>query len=217
MSGDGDSTVVNYRQKSRSIDFRVYIFNKQKQAESTILTPMQREAIKKIEDYWIQRWKNARNWKFQKHFSLRWETVSTRVDETLYKRCSKENVSRKIQTFVRVFLRDAGFREEFLNRLVEDIPEEVSSGVRDITDFLDRLNEMFPRVLSGKLRNLEKELVTLYFTLYSQFSLSWAIRRFLIEDPPVAWQPRIYYQEVPGILRALLRQGDDWGGVVLEF
>jgi hypothetical protein len=195
-----------------SIDFADYIFDKQKQAESITLTEAQRAAIKQIEEYWINRNRNMRNWKTQRHFVSKPESISTRVDASLYRRFSKQDRSTIIRNFTRKFLRDAGFRREFMGRLTdkEMLPEGIRGNCSDLTEFLDFLINAFPYTISGWIPNVEKELLTFYFTFCTDWSLNWALRCALVINASVSEQSPITREEVPNLLMILASEAMDF-------
>jgi len=191
-----------------SIKFEEFIFNKQKQKDfSSILTRKQKEAIKNIEEYWTNRITNYRNWKTQKHFSYKKETISTRINKGLFDSIKHENNNRKIQNCMRTFLRDKSFR----NRLANLFYEEIVPGrllALDITDWMDTLIKLYPCVVSSEIYNIEKELLTYYFTFHSTFSISYALRIMLVHynEFNLEDQKPIGKDEVPYILSDILKE-----------
>lgn len=182
------------------------MFNKQKQAESTALTAAQREAIKKVENYWLDRIRNMNHWKVQKHFTWKRESISTRVESTLYQRLKDQDKSRLIRNFARKFLRDPAFRGGFMGRL--DSPDMFPTGIKkncsDVTEFLSLLTEDFPYTVSGWIPNVEKELLTLYFTFCTRWSLSWALRCSLCDNLESGDQHPILPEEVPYLIQSII-------------
>jgi len=80
-----DRKVVNLTKKGSPINFRDYLFLPKNHPVFTTLTEKQKQAIKNIEEYWINRVRNYRNWKFQKHWSYKKETISSRLDKYTFK------------------------------------------------------------------------------------------------------------------------------------
>jgi len=191
-----------------SIKFEEFIFNYQKQKDFTsILTQKQKEAIKKIEEYWNTRITNRSNWKRQKHFSFKKETISTRIGKRLFDSIRGDNNNRKIQNWVRTFLREKLFR----NKLVELFYKEIVPGelfAFDITDWMDILIDLYPNVVSSEIYNIEKELLTYYFTFHSTFSISYALRIILVHynEFNLEDQKPIGKDEVPYILSEILKE-----------
>ena len=199
---------VNQIKKAISIKFKEFIFNYKKQKEFTsILTRKQKEAIKKIEEYWTNRITGYNNWKRQKHFSFNKETISTRIGKGLFSSIKNENNNKKIQNCVRFFLQNQSFRHKLINLFYKDIvPGELLRF--DITDWMDALIDLYPHVVSSKIRNIEKELITYYFTFHSTFSISYALRIMLVHytEFNLEDQKPIGKDEVPYILSKILKE-----------
>ena len=199
---------INQIKKAISIKFEEFIFKKQKQkAFTSILTQKQKVAIKNIEEYWTDRITNYQNWKTQKHFSYKEETISTRIGESLFNSIKNDNNNRKIQNCMRTFLRDKSFRNKLANLFYEEIvPGRLLAF--DITDWMDILIKLYPCVVSAKIFNTEKELLTYYFTFHSTFSISYALRIMLVHynEFNLEDQKPIVKEEVPYILSEILKE-----------
>ena len=199
---------VNQIKKAISIKFEEFIFNYQKQKEfTTILTQKQKEAIKKIEEYWTNRITNSQRWKSQRHFSYKKETISTRIDEGLFNSIKNENNNKKIQKCIRQFLRDQSFRDKLVKLFYKDIvPGRLAAF--DITDWMNILIDLHPYIVSAKIFNTEKELLTYYFTFHSTFSISYALRIMLVHynEFSLEDQKPIEKEEVPYILSNILKE-----------
>jgi len=203
--------VVNLTKKGFSINFRDYLFLPKNSLAFTTLTVAQKQAIKNIEGYWINRIRNYRNWKFQKHWSYRKESVSSRLDRSTFESLKGNNNSKSIQNFVRTFLRDKKFRKRFeviLWHQFEKDPSNLTESLQylDITDNKQLLIEIFPHVVSGIVYVVEKELISFYFTFINEFSLSYAIRVGLIHFRDLENQDPIEKEEVLAILNELINE-----------
>ncbi len=202
--------VVNSTKKGKSIHFGDYLFIPKYSLAFTTLTEKQKEAIKNIEEYWINRVRNYRNWKFQKHWSNRKESISSRLDTYTFKSLKGNNNSKSIQNFVRTFLRNKDFREKFKVILWDQFEKDPSDPrmellqYLDITDNKQLLTEIFPHVVSGIISVIEKELFSFYFTFISEFSVSYAIRVGLIHFKDLENQKPIDKEEVIPILNELI-------------
>lgn len=201
--------VVNSTKKKRSINLGNFIYLSEKDARFTILTDSQKKAIKKIKNYWKNRGKNARNWQSQKHWSHKKETISSRIDTQLFDQLKDFNVQKIIQNFVRMFLKNKTFRRDFVrNTLPEQFeresPIKIWEGI-DITDCYDNLTNIYPKVVSGNVLNIEKELFTFYFTFKSAFSVSYAVRVALIHHRNESNRKPIRREEIIPILLDLIK------------
>lgn len=207
-----DRKVVNSTKKGKSINFRDYLFLPKNHPTLTTLTAKQKQAIKNIEEYWINRVRNYRNWKFQKHWSYKKESISSRLDEYTFESLKGNNNSKSIRNFVRLFLRDKKFRKKFLDILWDQFKKDPSDPRMELLQYLDYtdnkqlLIEIFPRVVSGKIYVIEKELLSFYFTFISEFSVSYAIRVGLIHFRTLEDQNPIEKEEVIPILNELIKE-----------
>lgn len=199
--------VVNHTRKVWSINFRNFIFLKTSDVRFTILTSEQKKAIKNIKKYWIDRVKNYRNWKTQKHWSKAKVTISSRIEKTLYDSVESLNIQKIIQNFVRRFLRNSKFREIFLEILDQQYKRDMPIPIEgiDLTDWFGTLTNIYPNVVSGKVLTIEKELFTFYFTFCSEFSVSYAIRVALIHFRNELPQEPIERNEISLIMQNLLK------------
>ncbi len=207
--------VVNLTKKGHPINFRDYLFLPKNSLAFTTLTVAQKQAIKNIEEYWINRIRNYRNWKFQKHWSYRKESISSRLDRSTFESLKGNNNSRSIQNFVRTFLRDKKFRKKFEVILWEQFEKDPSDLMEplqylDITDNKQLLIEIFPHVVSGIVYVVEKELISFYFTFINEFSLSYTIRVGLIHFRDLENQDPIEKEEVLAILNELINERVDY-------
>ena len=184
----------------RSINFADYIFNKQLQKEDTSLSPAQRAAIKKIEEYWTNRIHNARNWKRQDHFSGKIEVITCRVGQQIYKQWQGKQPSKFLRNFIRAFINSVDTRRDFMAYLETQTQADMTAFCRDRTDFLDRLVEEFPYTFSTKVLNIEKELLFYYFTFKTTYSVSWALRSALIQDRTYGFHAPLEKDDVSPIL-----------------
>ncbi len=204
-------TVVNLTKKSGTIRFEDYLFIPKDSLAFTTLTDAQKKAIKNIEEYWNNRVRNYRNWKFQKHWSYRKESISSRLDKYTFESLKGNNNSKSIQNFVRKFLRNKEFRKKFIrilwDRFENDLrdPRMELLQYLDITDNKQLLIAMFPHVVSGIVSVIEKELFTFYFTFVSEFSVSYAIRVGLFHFRDLEIQKPIEKEEVIPILKEILK------------
>ncbi len=204
--------VVNSTKKGRPINFRDYLFLPKNSPAFTTLTTAQKQAIKNIEEYWINRMRNYQNWKFQKHWSYKKESISSRLDGFTFESLKGNNNSKSIQNFVRTFLRDKEFRSKFEVILWEQFEKDPSDPrmellkYLDITDNKQSLIEIFPHVVSGIVYVIEKELISFYFTFMNEFSISYAIRVGLIHFRDLENQDPIKKEEVLAILNELINE-----------
>lgn len=203
---DGSIKVVNSSIKTRSVNLSYFINLPKTDLRFTILTEQQRDAIIKIKKYWKTRVKNSKNWKAQKHWGYKQETISARINENLFNRLKNVNINKIIQNFIRKFLRDPDFRELFLEKLHEQFIRDVSDPVDsvDLTSWFESLLHMFPKVVSGKVYTIEKELFTFYFTFLNSFSVSYAVRCALIHYQNLENQIEIKKDEVISLQENLI-------------
>lgn len=209
-------SAVNGERKHPPINFDDYLFIDKKSAEFTALSPAQQTAIRNIEEYYSNRWRNLKNWKTQVHFSYKKETLSTRIREDEYRTMRDRNNSKHIRFGVRRFLWDPKFRLAFIERLGQAVQEEmqqVKQWCRDLTDLNDELVKRFPRVISGKVYNLEKELFVFYFTFMSGVSVSFAVKTLLVHFPTFDHQDALEQDEVPQILFSILSDQKETRGM----
>ena len=199
--------VVNHTKKVWSINFLNFILLSPSDVRFTILTSEQKKAIKNIKKYWIDRVKNYRNWKTQKHWSKAKVTISSRIEKILYDSLKSLNIQKIIQNFVRNFFRNSKFREVFLETLDQQYKEDMPIPVEgiDITDWFGTLKNIYPYVVSGKVLTIEKELFTFYFTFCSEFSVSYATRVALIHFRNELPQEPIERNEISPIMQDLLK------------
>ena len=210
-----NNKVVKLTKKGKSINFRDYLFLPKNSLAFTTLTDAQKQAIKKIEEYWINRVRNYRKWKFQKHWSYKKESISSRLDKYTFDSLKGNNNSKSIQNFVRKFLRNDQFRNKFIKILWEQFEKDpVDSRLEllehlDFTDCKQMLIEIFPHVVSGEVYTIEKELFTFYFTFLSEFSISYTIRVGLIHFRELENQNPIGKEEIIPILEKILQLNEN--------
>lgn len=206
--------VVNSTKKNYSINLFNFIYLSKKDPRFTILTEPQKQAIKKIRDYWSNRARNTRNWKSQKHWSYRKETISSRIDIQLFDKLKNYNVQKIIQNFVRRFLRDRTFRNYFIDHtLPEQFEKEkivtIWDGI-DTTDCYSNLINVYPKVVSGNVYTIEKELFSFYFTFINiKSSISYAVRVALIHHRNDSDREPIKKEEIIPILLDLIKEEGD--------
>lgn len=202
---------VNPTRKGKSINFGDYLFLPKNSIAFTILTESQKQAIKNIEIYWINRVRNYHNWRFQKHWSNKKESISSRLDRYTFESLKGNNNSKSIQNFVRTFLRDKNFQEKFRVILWDQFEKDPSDPRMELLQHLDisdnkqLLIEIFPHVVSGRVYIIEKELFSFYYTFISEFSMSYAIRVGLIHFKDLESQNPIKKEEVIPILMEMIR------------
>lgn len=201
--------VVIPKKRTKSINFGEYIFKPNKRNEITTLTSAQQEAIKKIEEYWINRFKAGKNWKNASHWSYKKESISTRMSESEFLSLKSKNKPEIINNFIRLFLRNQEFRFEIIERMDELVKYDAVNLLdfaKDITDVLQILIEYYPCVVSAKVLNVEKEIFTFYFRFICiKYSVSYAIRCALIGYEEFEYQEPLKPDEVPGIMFNLLK------------
>jgi len=202
--------IVNPTKKGKSINFGDYLFLPKNSLAFTTLTEAQKQAIKNIEEYWINRVRNYQNWRFQKHWSYKKESISSRLDRYTFESLKGNNNSKSIQNFVRTFLRDKSFQKKFKVLLWEQFEKDPSDPRMELLQYLDisdnkqLLIEIFPHVVSGRVYVIEKELFSFYYTFISEFSVSYAIRVGLIHFRDLESQNPIEKEEVIPILKEIL-------------
>ena len=212
MTAQSNRKVVNLTKKGRSINFGDYLFLPKNSLAFTTLTDAQKQAIKNIEEYWTNRVRNFRNWKFQKHWSSKKESISSRLDGYTFKSLKGNNNSKSIQNFVRLFLRDKEFRKKFEVILWDQFEKDPVDPIMGLLQYLDHtdkkqlLIEIFPYVVSGRVHVIEKELISFYFTFINEFSISYAIRVGLIHFRDLKNQDPIEKEEVIAILNELISE-----------
>lgn len=207
---NANNKVVNPTKRGKSINLGNYLFLPKSSLAFTTLTDEQKQAIKNIEEYWTNRVKNYQNWRFQKHWSNKKESISSRLDRYTFESLKGNNNSKSIQNFVRTFLRDKGFQKKFKVILWDQFEQDPSDTrmellqYLDITDNKQLLTEIFPHVVSGRVYVIEKELFSFYYTFISEFSMSYAIRVGLIHFRDLESQNPIEKEEVIPILKDLI-------------
>lgn len=203
--------VVNPTKKGKSINFGDYLFIPKSSLAFTTLTEKQKQTIKNIEEYWNNRVRNYQNWRFQKHWNYKKESISSRLDRYTFKSLKGNNNSKSIQNFVRTFLRDKSFQKKFKVILRDQFEKDPSDPRMELLQYLDisdnkqLLTETFPHVVSGRIYVVEKELFSFYYTFISEFSVSYAIRGGLIHFRDLASQNPIEKEEVIPILKEMIR------------
>lgn len=186
-----------------------YIFKPKNSPSFTTLTEAQKIAIKNIEVYWLNRIRNYDNWKTQKHWSLRKETISSRIDYRTWILLKNNNNSKSIQNFIRKFLRESGFRDKFNETLWDQYKNDPAFEFLqylDPTDFKDALINLFPHVVSGEITVIEKELFTFYNTFMCQFSVSYVLRVALIHFRYLENQDPLKFEEVLEIMNSIINK-----------
>ena len=201
--------VVKATKKGKSINFMDFIFKSKKSPNFSTLKEKQKIAIKNIEIYWLNRIRNFNNWKTQKHWSLRKETISSRLDFHTWSLLKNNNNSRSIQNFIRRFLRESGFRDKFNEILWEQYKSDPAFEFLqylDPTDFKDALINLFPHVVSGEITVIEKELFTFYNTFMCQFSISYVLKVALIHFRDLENQDSLRFEEVLDIMDSMINK-----------
>lgn len=199
--------VVKATKKGKSINFMDFIFKSKKSPSFTTLTGRQKIAIKNIELYWLNRIRNYNNWKTQKHWSLRKETISSRLDTHTWSLLKNNNNSKSIQNFIRKFLRESSFRDKFneiLWKQYRNDPGFEFLQYLDPSDFKNALINLFPHVVSGEITVIEKELFTFYNTFMCQFSISYVLRIALIHFRDLENQDTLKFDEVLEIMDSMI-------------
>lgn len=201
--------VVKSTKKGKSINFMDFIFKSKNSHSFTTLTEKQKIAIKNIEIYWLNRVRNYNNWKTQKHWSLRKETISSRLDTHTWSLLKNNNNSKSIQNFIRKFLRESVFRDKFNEILWDQYKKDPAFEFLqylDPTDFKDALINLFPHVVSGEIIVIEKELFTFYNTFMCQFSISYVLRIALIYFRDLKNQDPLKFEEVIEIMNSIINK-----------
>lgn len=207
---DATLKAVNPPKKSKSINFLDYLFLPKSSEDFTALTMAQQTAIRNIEKYWINRVKNFKNWKYQNHWSYKKESVSTRIEDHLHEELKSNNNNRSIQNFVRHFLRDSDFRKMYFDKLYEHYSKEQHEilSIYEYLDYTDKkalLIGLFPKVISGEIYTIEKELFTFYSTFLTEMSTSYMIKVALIYFRDEDDQEPIDKEEVIPLLINILK------------
>lgn len=180
--------------KPRSINFEYFSALRHDDKRLTLLTERQRDALKKIKKYLLERARNIKNWKSRRDWSPREESVGTRVDMKLYKDLERykkihERSSQSIiQNYVRAFLRDKNFRRDAVESMREQLEEELHQPIeaQDLTEFYQQLITLYPNPVSGNITMREKNLFTFYCYHIMNFNVSYAIRNAIT-----------YYRDLP--------------------
>lgn len=189
--------VVIPKKKHEPINFNEFIFNKEKKKEITTLSKAQQEAIKKIENYYINRFQMMKNWKNQKHFSYKSESISCRVSKQEFNNLRIiKDISKYIKIFTRNFIWDPEFRKNFIGNLLHEqinkdgwLNGSPFKRTSDLTDYNQLLIEMYPKVIGAKIYNIEKELFAFYFTfIENKFSISYVLRCALLNYETLSQQ-----------------------------
>lgn len=203
---DAPPKVVKLDKKSKSIYFWDYLFKPKKDTDFTTLTKPQQEAIKAIEKYWKNRVHNSKNWKWGNHWSYKKESLSARVESEVFEQLKYNINQRCIQNFVRHFLRNKPFRDEFYHKLLDQYHQDAHSKILafDITDWLDILKELFPCVISGQIYKLEKDLFSFYCKFKTDFSMSYTTRVALMHFRDMNKEGPIERDEVTEIMVDIL-------------
>lgn len=207
---DAHRKTVNPPMKSKSINFFEYLFIPKSSEAFTALTMAQQTAIRHIEKYWINRVKNFKNWKYQKHWSYKKESISTRVETQLHEELKSNNNNKSIQNFVRHFLRDSDFRNKYFDKLYEQYSKDQYEilSIYEYLDFTDKkalLIDLFPKVILGEIYTIEKELFTFYSTFLTEISTSYMIKVALIHFRYEKNQKPIEKEEVIPLLINILK------------
>ncbi len=178
------------------------------------LSDLQKKAIDNIEDYWQNKVKNFKNWKRSKHFGYKKESISARISGYLYHSIKFKNRNKLIQNFIRFLLRNEDFQEEFREKLREQSKKDLNSLMfelgepryqNDITAFMKKLKELYPYVVSGEIKTLEKELFVFYCYFFTPFSISYILRCGLLFEYEIETQEPIQKFEVYEILKKLIK------------
>lgn len=185
IEGHEPLEVVIYKKNKKDGKSKELLSHRELSQYITTLSPAQLEAKKKIEEYWKERRKRYKNWKFQKYWSLgKPESISTRVDDWLYNELKNQDTSKIIQNFIRHFLRHKHFRKKFMKVLYIQFQKEIPIPLKkysiDISELFENLLKFYPNTVSAKVYPMEKELLFFYFTFLSNFSVSYALRVALI-------------------------------------
>jgi len=206
----GNHKAVNPPIESKSINLFNYLFLPKSSETFTALTMAQQTKIRNIEKYWINRVKNFKNWKYQKHWSYKKESISTRVETRLHEELKTNNNNRSIQNFVRHFLRDSDFRNQYFDKLYEQYSKDQYEilSIYENLDYTDKkalLIDLFPKVISGEIYTIEKELFTFYSTFLTEMSTSYMIKVALIHFRNEKDQEPIEKEEVIPLLMNILK------------
>jgi len=158
-------------------------------------------ALKEGRNPKIQRIKKISN--FNEYIvQLLWDdkkpTISSRIEIDLYESIKHNNISQLIQNFIRKFLRNHKFRQEFLAILYQQFDQDFSEPLLTEKWFEDT------KIASCRLLTIEKELINLYFKFLCNFTISYAIRVGLIHFRDLEYQKPIEKKEVIPILKGIL-------------
>ena len=215
-------TVVDKTQKGKSVNLYEFLFIRKDSSKFTTLTMRQKEAVKKIENYWINRTRNYKNWKTQKHWSYKAETISTRIERNLYEYIKNRNNSLILRNFIRQFLTDNNFRKSFLEQIYKTEQEDWGLlgeiyPYLDVTDKKTFLMQEFPLTITSKISVIEKELFTFYFTFLSETSIAYALRTALkfYENRTINYKP-ILKEDVPNMILNLINTQERWNNEGLD-
>lgn len=215
--------VVESTEKGIFINFSEYIETSSILEDFTTLMELpglskdQKKALISIKKYWVERIKNSENWNKSRHWGYQKETLSARIDDDLYEQLfsARENINDYIKNFVRAFLRDPELRIEFNEKKQQQLSKDLDSiqnfmvgQARDIdhTEFNKQLNEIYPRTVSGEVRNIEKELFVYYCYFHTSTSISYNLRIGLIHFSDLAKEAPIEKHEVKEILSSFINE-----------
>jgi len=215
-------TVVDKSSKGKSVNLHEYLFIRKDSPRFTTLTKRQQEAVKKIENYWINRTRNYKNWKTQKHWSYKTETISIRIERNLNERIKNRNNSLLLRNFIRQFLIDDNFRKSFIEQVYKTEQKDWGKlgeiyPYLDTTDKKTFLMQEFPFTISSKILVIEKELFTFYFTFLSETSITYALRTALkfYKNLSINYKP-IMKEDVPNLMLNLINTRERWINEGLE-
>lgn len=198
-SSDDNSSI-----KPRSINFEYFSELRHDDKRLTLLTERQRDALKKIKKYILERARNTKNWNSRRDWSPREESVGTRVDVKLYedleryKKVNKRSSQSIIQNYVRTFLRNRNFRRDAVESMREQLENELHQPIeaQDLTEFYQQLITLYPNPVSGNITMREKNLFTFYCVHVMNFNISYAIRNAIIYHRDLPHQDKISEIEV---------------------
>lgn len=134
----------------------------------------------------------------QQHWSDKKTTISSRIDKELYEKIKNNNPNQLIQNFIRKFLKDSKFRKEVLIKFSYQFDQDFSK------PFLSEKWYEDTKIVAGEIITIEKELIAFYFTFFSNFTVSCAIRVGLIHFRDIENQKPIEKEEVIPILNELI-------------
>ncbi|MFX0132095.1 MAG: hypothetical protein ACFFDN_00485 [Candidatus Hodarchaeota archaeon] len=223
----GNSKNVEKTKKGIQLDFEPLLLLPKSSDDFTLLKQMrgddrlsvlQKQAIKNIEKYWLNRIRNYNNWKSSKHWGYKEETVSSRIEFPLYQSLKKYSINKIVQDFVRLFLRNKEFREEFRKKLSEQYEKDLKTEMGrigmikeelDHTAFMQELIRKYPYVVSGSIKTIEKELFVFYCYHFTGFSISYILRCALLHFRDIEYQKPLSLwkkYEALTILREMLEE-----------